>query len=402
MSKTITTFLAVLLCAIIIPSAAQNTRSISGVFDYGRARQVVSKINQYRQNKGLSFLRMKTALTDAAMIRAAELAFQTEILGKDVLSYELENRPNGETDLKLINEQYHNSVTITNNEHIYLIREQLPITNSVMDVIRYNHKDVLYNSNCQAIGCGTFISSEGHFYWVIFLILEGEGEMNVPTGQWNAQVKIGLQKEAKLKELEASLKTNPNDENKTAFEKQNELVNQKKAEIDLTPTSYEVKNQFDYQKAIEVVECTNKERIARGLEPYIMDSTLTELAMIRAAEMRGSHLLTHYRPKGGTGTSIISSPCSQMGENIGHGHKTAKDVVAHWMTSPGHRGNILNTFQYIGVGECDSYWVQLFLQSNEHHVIPVEESSGHIDEVTVKVSLSPEVESEVIKRERIK
>lgn len=379
MSKTITTFLAVLLCAIIIPSAAQNTRSISGVFDYGRARQVVSKINQYRQNKGLSFLRMKTALTDAAMIRAAELAFQTEILGKDVLSYELENRPNGETDLKLINEQYHNSVTITNNEHIYLIREQLPITSSVMDVIRYNHKDVLYNSNCQAIGCGTFISSEGHFYWVIFLILEGEGEMNVPTGQWNAQVKIGLQKGVK-----------------------SGILSQKKAEIDLTPTSYEVKNQFDYQKAIEVVECTNKERIARGLEPYIMDSTLTELAMIRAAEMRGSHLLTHYRPKGGTGTSIISSPCSQMGENIGHGHKTAKDVVAHWMTSPGHRGNILNTFQYIGVGECDSYWVQLFLQSNEHHVIPVEESSGHIDEVTVKVSLSPEVESEVIKRERIK
>lgn len=380
MPKTIPTLLAIFLCAIIISSAAQTTRTISGVFDYGRARQVVGKINQYRHNNGLVILKMKTALTDAAMIRAAELAFQTEVLGKDVLSYELKNRPNGETDLKLINEQYNSSVTITNNEHIYLIQEQLPITSSVKNVIKYNHKDVLQNTNCQAIGCGTFISSEGHFYWVIFLIPEAEGEMNVPTGQWSAQVKIGLQKGVK-----------------------SGILSKKKSDIDLTPTSYEVKNQFDYQKAIEVVEYTNKERIARGLEPYIMDSTLTEWAMIRAAEMRGNNLLTHYRPKGGSGTTIVSCPFSQVGENIGCGHKTAKDVVAHWMTSPGHRGNILNnSFQYIGVGQCDSYWVQLFLQSREHPVIPVEESSGHIDEVTVKISLAPEVESEVIKRVRIK
>ena len=79
MSRTIQTFITVLLCAIAtLPAAAQSPRTVSGVFDYDKARQVVTNLNRIRQGQNLKPLKLETALTEAAMLRAAELAFRAE------------------------------------------------------------------------------------------------------------------------------------------------------------------------------------------------------------------------------------------------------------------------------------------------------------------------------------
>ena len=79
MSKTIPVLLAILLsAAAILPAAAQSTSPINGVFDYDKAKKVVKNINNIRQSQGLRPLKMDASLTEAAMLRAAELAFQRE------------------------------------------------------------------------------------------------------------------------------------------------------------------------------------------------------------------------------------------------------------------------------------------------------------------------------------
>ena len=56
----------------------------------------------------------------------------------------------------------------------------------------------------------------------------------------------------------------------------------------------------------------------------------------------------------------------RVGENIAWNQKTPKDVVAAWMSSKGHKENLLND-QYTQLGiavakssEGEPYWVQVF------------------------------------------
>src|SRR5919109_1185606 len=57
---------------------------------------------------------------------------------------------------------------------------------------------------------------------------------------------------------------------------------------------------------------------------------------------------------------------SAIGENIAAGYPTPEAVVAGWMSSPGHRANILSpNFTEIGIGlaqggKYGSYWTQDF------------------------------------------
>ncbi|MCC6751300.1 MAG: transporter, partial [Deltaproteobacteria bacterium] len=58
------------------------------------------------------------------------------------------------------------------------------------------------------------------------------------------------------------------------------------------------------------------------------------------------------------------------GENIALGQPTPAQVMKSWMTSPGHRANILGPFTHLGTGyvPCGTgafakpYWTQDFLK----------------------------------------
>lgn len=112
--------------------------------------------------------------------------------------------------------------------------------------------------------------------------------------------------------------------------------------------------------AQSVVRQVNQERAARGLSALRVDPALTAAAQIRAQEI--VQKFSHTRPDG-TKWSTVSSVA--YGENIAKGQRTADKVMAAWMSSSGHRANILRaSYGSIGVACVQSgnvyYWVQLF------------------------------------------
>lgn len=112
-----------------------------------------------------------------------------------------------------------------------------------------------------------------------------------------------------------------------------------------------------YDYAAEVVELTNAERRAAGLNELQISQDMMDLAQIRAEEIVSE--FSHVRPDGVRISSL------GYGENISKGRDTPNDVVTAWMNSDGHKANImLSKYEYIGVGCYNDngtyYWVQLF------------------------------------------
>lgn len=167
---------------------------------------------------------------------------------------------------------------------------------------------------------------------------------------------------------------------------------------------------FDYDKAKNVVKNINNIRQAQGFQPLKMDASLTEAAMLRAAEMKGTETMSHTRPNGGYGNIInpffevaTINYIVQRGENAAFGQETAEQVMKDWMNSPGHRDPILSKeFTCMGAGEFDGYWIQLFMTPKSNSkLVRVKKSSPNVEEVTVRVSLTRNgEESKVLKRKR--
>ncbi|HEV2969447.1 MAG TPA: CAP domain-containing protein [Pirellulales bacterium] len=103
-----------------------------------------------------------------------------------------------------------------------------------------------------------------------------------------------------------------------------------------------------------IVDGTNAQRALYGLPALQIDMSLEQTARNHAAWMTNSHNLQH---------SSIG-----VAENIAWGQRSAEEAMSSWMSSSGHRANILNpSYRRIGVaaytatdGSC--YWCQQFLQ----------------------------------------
>ena len=110
----------------------------------------------------------------------------------------------------------------------------------------------------------------------------------------------------------------------------------------------------------EVVRQVNAERAKKGLGSLKVSSELTRAAQVRALEI--TRKFSHTRPDG-TAWRTVSREV--YGENIAVGQRTADKVMAAWMTSSGHRANILRA-SYGSIGVCAvvsggvTYWAQLF------------------------------------------
>lgn len=115
-----------------------------------------------------------------------------------------------------------------------------------------------------------------------------------------------------------------------------------------------------YSYAFQVLDRVNAERKKKGLKALVMDKNLLDAAMQRAMET--TLYWSHKRP---SGTDCFTISDLMSGENIAVGQSSPKSVMASWMSSPGHRANILaGGYTSLGVGcvqvgNC-LYWVQCF------------------------------------------
>lgn len=119
----------------------------------------------------------------------------------------------------------------------------------------------------------------------------------------------------------------------------------------------------------QVVAIMNQERAAAGVGAISQNASLDALAQIRAQEIVTS--FSHTRPNGSSCFTVFDGSgisYSTAGENIAAGYGTPAEVMAGWMSSEGHRANILNgAFGQVGIGyyydpstPYGTYWVQVF------------------------------------------
>ncbi len=104
----------------------------------------------------------------------------------------------------------------------------------------------------------------------------------------------------------------------------------------------------------DIIEFTNKERVAEGLPPLSVNTKLGSSAEIKTDDMIARQYFEHEAPTG-EGVSDLGKEVGYeyviMGENLAMGtFEDSEDIVIAWMNSPGHRDNILNKkYQEIGV-----------------------------------------------------
>ncbi len=117
-----------------------------------------------------------------------------------------------------------------------------------------------------------------------------------------------------------------------------------------------------------VLELVNKERSRAGVAPLKAHPKLCRAARAHSANMAAKNTLAHTLD-GKTFSQRIDDTgyrCGEAGENCAQWARTPADAMRIWMSSAGHRDNILNPrYKEIGIGvgmtkDGRKYWTQLF------------------------------------------
>lgn len=97
----------------------------------------------------------------------------------------------------------------------------------------------------------------------------------------------------------------------------------------------------------------NQDRQRNALSALPLDAELCRLARLKAEDMRDNHYFAHESPTYGNAAAMLRSfgyAFSGVGENIAH-HATVEKSEAAFMSSPGHRQNILGSqWTKVGIG----------------------------------------------------
>ncbi|AHZ86600.1 hypothetical protein Bb109J_c1267 [Bdellovibrio bacteriovorus] len=120
--------------------------------------------------------------------------------------------------------------------------------------------------------------------------------------------------------------------------------------------------------ACEVLVAVNQERTSRGLNALTALPACGAEAQAHADDMVARNYFAHDSPTESTSQRFarFGLSGSYWGENIAVGYSTAAQVMGGWMSSTGHRSNILSSnFRTMGVGIAANsqgmlHWVQCF------------------------------------------
>ena len=146
----------------------------------------------------------------------------------------------------------------------------------------------------------------------------------------------------------------------------------------------------DYEKAFEMLELVNAEREKRGVTPLVMNESLLESAMLRAAET--SIIYAHVRPDYSFANTAINVSYTIFGENILRtAYSTSQEALEIWMNSSQHGANIVaGEFNSIGIGCCKVngiyFWTQIFIDTKTTNQV----SKPNNQSKTYTIRIAPE------------
>lgn len=93
----------------------------------------------------------------------------------------------------------------------------------------------------------------------------------------------------------------------------------------------EVSQSIDHRASErKVAELTNQERVARDLDPLILDSALSEVARIKSSDMNDNNYFSHTSPTYGSPFEMMDNfgvSYFSAAENIAHGHLKMSSLV---------------------------------------------------------------------------
>jgi uncharacterized protein YkwD len=116
----------------------------------------------------------------------------------------------------------------------------------------------------------------------------------------------------------------------------------------------------------QVLALTNAQRAAAGCGALSADPALAAVARAHSADMRDRNFFSHTNPDDlDPFDRAARAGLTARAENIAYGQPDAAAVMTAWMTSPGHRANILDcSLTRLGVGVAEGvggpWWTQLF------------------------------------------
>lgn len=119
----------------------------------------------------------------------------------------------------------------------------------------------------------------------------------------------------------------------------------------------------------EVFNLINQQRTNNGLQALKVDDEVQRVARIKAEDMVSNNYFSHNSPIYGSPFDMLKSfkiSYKSAAENIA-GNSSNSGAVSSWMSSSGHKANILNSsYNYTGIGVVSSskygkIYVQIFI-----------------------------------------
>ncbi|MEO0409137.1 MAG: CAP domain-containing protein, partial [Cyanobacteria bacterium P01_A01_bin.135] len=119
----------------------------------------------------------------------------------------------------------------------------------------------------------------------------------------------------------------------------------------------------------QILVLTNRARQRAGLAPLRRNAALQRTAQSHSNDMARNGFFSHTGSNGssfGDRLRQVRYRYSYAAENIASG-RTPRVAMSSWLSSPGHRANILNpNIRHIGIGYArrgrSHYWTQVFGQ----------------------------------------
>jgi uncharacterized protein YkwD len=112
----------------------------------------------------------------------------------------------------------------------------------------------------------------------------------------------------------------------------------------------------------DIFNQTNEFRSSNGLSLLLYREDLGEIARKHSSDMASGR--TGFGHNGfderEARIKTIITPYHGMAENVAYGARSAKEVVAIWKKSLGHRRNMLGPYKYIGIGTARDRKGQIF------------------------------------------
>lgn len=394
--------LSFILFTLAISVSAQSV-TVNGVFDYGKAKDLVSRLNKVRKASQLPLLTMERDLTEAAMLRAVELSTQWDFnVGGVQVPMHVHQRPNEAPFYTIVAEMY------APKKFDSEIFGEIFVCGAASDVwVAEQRKAIIKDQKTRGkwthVGVGVCYES-GRVFWVVLYTKSGNGKTDVPDGLWSAQVQVDTVRGGSTR-----------------------VLSKEAADSTQSRKSMEVQGRFLYDMAAEIAVLVNQDRQAEKLPALIRDSVLTLCAMLRAAELStGTSVIStmtqkygadvwdgrttqetifdhsHTRPNYRSCTTILEDGSSHS-ENLAYNFYEAQSVETAWMNSPGHRANILReSTKLIGVGVFENSSGRYLIQYFSNGRLSKRCQSKARETVTVQVSLDPKVPTKVLKKQRIK